>query len=259
MCRSLLRSLPEIERRLSSSEPLNLFSDFDGTLAHLVPDPRAAHLSGRTREVLRRLSRKRQVILAFVSGRSLADLYSRIAIAGAAYAGNHGLEIRAGQTRFVEPAAAALRSRLCRLSMELAAELGQIDNAFVEYKGLTTSVHFRNADPQDVPAIESIMRAAVANEAGRFRIANGKMIFEILPVTDWHKGRAVRWIDRHHGVAPRLSIYLGDDRTDEDAFQALPGAITVRVGSCAASSARYRTGSPREVRQFLTWLADRVN
>jgi trehalose-6-phosphatase len=59
-------------------------------------------------------------------------------------------------------------------------------------------------------------------------------------------------IDRDRALAE------GDDETDESAFAALPGAITVRVGdqaSAAGSAARYRLENPAAVAGLLAWLA----
>jgi alpha,alpha-trehalase len=52
----------------------------------------------------------------------------------------------------------------------------------------------------------------------------GDRAMELLPSADWHKGRAVDWIRRQVGRRIGRSVpvvYLGDDRTDEDAFTAL--------------------------------------
>ena len=54
-------------------------------------------------------------------------------------------------------------------------------------------------------------------------------------------------------MAPAI-LAVGDDRTDEDLFAALPaGAITVRVGP-GPSLARVRIDGPAEVRALLERL-----
>jgi len=52
-------------------------------------------------------------------------------------------------------------------------------------------------------------------------------------------------------------VYLGDDRTDEDAFMALPEpAVTVKVGSpTSLTAARYLARDVDDVAQFLQLLA----
>ena len=60
----------------------------------------------------------------------------------------------------------------------------------------------------------------------------------------WTKGDCVRWIRDavRHASPPPLTVYMGDDWTDEHAFAALVGqAITIRVGSTVpASRAAYQ-------------------
>ena len=55
---------------------------------------------------------------------------------------------------------------------------------------------------------------------------------------------------------PFLPVYVGNDVTDEPAFDALSGGITVRVGAArsASTKARYRLADPEEVRRFIEQL-----
>jgi trehalose-phosphatase len=50
-------------------------------------------------------------------------------------------------------------------------------------------------------------------------------------------------------------VYVGDDRTDEDAFAALPEGITIKVGEPTKTAASFYLKSPEEVKRFLEWLA----
>ena len=60
-------------------------------------------------------------------------------------------------------------------------------------------------------------------DAGRLRLMPGACMLELLPATSWHKGSALEWIrervERLHG--PTFTVYIGDDVTDEDAFEAV--------------------------------------
>ena len=110
-CRPLLPAgLREIRGRILDAPRLTLFLDFDGTLAPIVDDPADAHLDERTREVLEALSQRDGILVAIVSGRSVSDLWMRLGLERAIYAGNHGLEIRGPGLRFTEPLAAASRA-----------------------------------------------------------------------------------------------------------------------------------------------------
>ena len=77
---------------------------------------------------------------------------------------------------------------------------------------------------------------------------------EVRPRVSWNKGSAVRWMVEQSGNQDAACIFLGDDVTDEDAFQALPEEITVKVGIPQGSNAQYYLYDPGEVRDFLHWL-----
>ena len=254
MCRSLLQNLIDVKERIRRAGRVSLFLDFDGTLVPFTRDPAQASLDERTRKTLTRISRNDRFITTIISGRAISDLRSRIGLKRFIYAGNHGLEIRGRQLRFLEPTAAAQEETLRQLSRELATKLQATAGAVVEYKGLTTSIHYRQAAVRDVPQIEAAVRAAVLSAGQPFEITPGKMVFDIMPRTNWQKGAAVSWINERLGNV--LSIYLGDDSTDESAFRVLPEGVTVKVGSFTATSAHYHLAGPPAVQAFLIWLAD---
>ncbi|MBI2683278.1 MAG: trehalose-phosphatase [Acidobacteriales bacterium] len=245
---------PEIERRIRAREAVSLFLDFDGTLTPLVGDPAEARLDAAVQRAIDRLSRKRNLNVTVISGRSLHDLHARIGLPYVIYAGNHGFEIKGPGLRFMQPIAGALRPELQDLCSRLAVSLSSIPGAKVENKVLTASVHYRQADPADVAQIEEVILASVKQNAARFRVSLGHQVFEILPVAGWNKGAAVNWIHDQLGGPTPITIYLGDDSTDEAAFRMLTGSITVKVGPLDPTSARYHSPGPAQVREFLLWL-----
>ena len=256
MFQLLAQVLSEIKDRVDSAERVNLFLDFDGTAVPISTDFSAPRLSPRVAETLEHLARGGWAVTTIISGRAVEDLYGRIRLDGLIYAGNHGLEIFGRNLRFVEPAASARREQLARLCEDLGDSLEEVPGVVVEYKGLTASVHYRQADLPDLPRIEPAVRSAVALAGDLFRVSPGRKVFEILPRTSWHKGCAVRWIVRNlDRGAKSVSIYLGDDTSDEDAFNAMPDAITIKVGKASATCARYQLPDPTAVHGFLTWLA----
>jgi len=134
--------------------------------------------------------------------------------------------------------------------------LHAIPGALVEYKGLTTSVHYRHTAVANFRDVERIVHTVVAPGVSPFFIEVGKMVLEIIPKAEWHKGAAVCWINSRLGGRGNLSIYIGDDRTDETAFRRLSDEITVCVGNPEWSAARYYVRSPGDVGAFLAWLAE---
>jgi trehalose 6-phosphate phosphatase len=248
----------ELETRIHAASLISLFLDFDGTLVPIVGDPTASRLDAGAAATLKILSSQDGVVTTIISGRAVEDLYTRIRLEGPIYAGNHGLEIFGRQFRFVEPAASARRERLERLCEDLALELQPFPGAFVEWKGLTASVHYRLAAVEDRARIEQAVYSATARNGALFRVNPGRKIFDIVPRTNWHKGAAVEWINGHLGVKDVLTVYLGDDASDEDAFAVLPDAVTIKVGAAAATCARYQLAGPPAVHEFLHWLAQRM-
>ena len=60
------------------------------------------------------------------------------------------------------------------------------------------------------------------------------------------------------GKPDTLTIYVGDDPTDEDAFAALPQGITVKARGAGDTAAHFSLEGPAEVRKFLEWVQELV-
>lgn len=255
MSSPLAQVISEVKHRAQSTQWTSLFLDFDGTLTPIVADPAESQLDFAAAEALQTIANQQSTSAAIVSGRSVEDLYRRIHLEKLIYAGNHGLEIFGHDLAFVEPLAWASRTRLEQICRELEAELQAFEGALVEYKGLTASIHYRQAAKADAAAIRAVVVAAVAQADALFRVHPGRKVWNILPRSNWHKGAAVQWINSHLTEQQVLSIYLGDDVTDEDAFRALPDAITIKVGYAGSTAARFQLPDPASVHEFLQWLA----
>ena len=257
MTEPLLGRLDEVASEIGAASHFLLCLDFDGTLAPIVPDPADAHISGETRAVLERLTSLPGVTIAVVSGRSVRDLQTRVGL-NVILAGNHGLEMIEGNTRWRNPAAATWEPLLHEICRELVVRAGQIPGALVEDKGLTASFHYRNVASAEVPLISQILNSVVAPRHEYFFLRKGRKVFEILPRARWDKGSAVlRILERLRKTqSGEIAVcYIGDDTTDECAFQQLPGGITVRVGESQSTTARFRVAGDSEVSKFLNWIS----
>jgi trehalose 6-phosphate phosphatase len=245
--------LPILEDRLAGAERLALCLDFDGTVAPIVDDPAAASMPERTERALSALADRPRVDLAVVSGRALADLRERVPVEGCALAGNHGLEIDRGGDRWVHPEVADRRTALERAHEAVERRVDGIDGCHVEDKRVTATVHFRRADVGR-ETVEPLVEAALDGETG-LETTHGRQVIEIRPAVEWDKGAAVRELVDERATA----IYVGDDTTDEDAFEALDelprGGVGVLVG-CRPSAAEFRVHDVDSVRAFLEWLAE---
>jgi trehalose 6-phosphate phosphatase len=240
---------------------LVLLLDFDGTLAPIVDRPEQAAMPGGTRRALERLMAMPGVDVAVVSGRGLADVRERAAIPGIAYAGNHGMEIHGPGVDRVHPEAAAARPVLERAAGELASAISGIPGAFLEDKELTLSVHFRLAPRDRLAELNAIIHRVVDPLPG-VHVTHGKQVVEVQPNVDWNKGKAVLFLlDGMRPPAGAPVLFLGDDRTDEDAFRALrdSGAgdgIVVAEAPPESSAATAYVREPAEVGEVFAALAD---
>jgi len=250
----LLKHFEAIAERAQSARAIAILSDYDGTLTPIVSQPDLAILSDSTRELLEDLAGLDRVHIAIVSGRSIEDIESKVGL-DLIYAGNHGLEIECRQRRFREPAAARNAPVLQSIVASLHQQLDSINGVVLENKGLSASLHYRKAHPENEPLIRMLAGQALRAHDSHFVLREGKKVFEIRPSGSWNKGSAAVWILNHlpEGTLP---ICLGDDTTDEDMFTVLTSGITISVGPRDATAARYHAASVDEAIYFLSLLRD---
>lgn len=248
------KHLREIRAQLAGFPEVLVASDFDGTLSPIVEHPADARLEPTTSSVLQKLADLHpRVRLAFLSGRSLEDLTPRLgkAAEGAILAGNHGLEISGCGLDWIRPVLNASRSELDSLIVQLHRFFASIPGLEIEDKGASITLHYRRMQQSFLPALLSMIRS-LELPAG-IRVHEGKKVFEFRPRVEWNKGFAIRKIANHLEIPDAAIVFLGDDLTDEDAFQELSGdAVTVHVGSLFEnSSARFNAEDPQDVVSLL--------
>ncbi len=245
-----------LARQLETKRPA-VFLDYDGTLTPIMARPELALLDEAVRHTLAALAKRCPV--AVVSGRDRSDVQRLVDIDGLIYAGSHGFDI-SGPGLQTEHGAAYLPN-LDDAETELRRSLNHIRGALLERKRYSLAVHVRGLPPNAALAAEAAVDAALSHHA-HLRKGTGKMVFELLPRLDWHKGHAVLHILEalRLSAADVLPIYVGDDRTDEDAFAALAGrgAGILVAESPRPTAAYYTLRDPDEVHRFLKRLVDAV-
>lgn len=256
MSTPLQPSLTTLKQRFAIASHLLLFADYDGTLTPIVDHPDRANLSPEVRELLRVLAGRANTTVAVVSGRSLDDVRERVGLPELIYSGDHGIEIEGPGFRYVHPNALARQEQLSGLAASLDARLQGIAGAWVEKKTFSLSVHARQVEEADRQRLRDEVTWCLSNYLPSIGLTEGKMVFEIRPRLDWNKGSAALWIKQRISVPNPLTIYVGDDRTDEDAFEQLTDGINVKVGHPTNSAAGFFVDSPLEVKQFLAWLVE---
>jgi trehalose-phosphatase len=136
------------------------------------------------------------------------------------YLGNHGLErLDPGE---IEP---RLDPAIAHRGTAASGFVSRIDPVSfhgcglrVEDKGPIQAIHWRGADDPELAQGRARELAELAAEQG-LKPHFGRMVLELRPVAEVHKGTAVRSLLAGAGIA--AAIYGGDDTTDLDAFRAL--------------------------------------
>jgi len=211
--------MPDDPLHVLASEPgrAAILLDVAGTLAPIVAGPENALIPDETRAELARLT-ARYALVACVSGRPGAEVERMLGVPGVAIVGEHGLEL--------EPDAAAWAERIRRFARGVDWPS--------EAKPLSASFHFRRAD-DEAAARAYLTRVAEDAAAAGLVPRWGRMVLEVRPPVDAHKGTAVRTLVARAGV--RRALYAGDDRTDVDAFDGLDGLeLGVRVAVASAEA-----------------------
>ncbi|MGH3090152.1 MAG: trehalose-phosphatase [Rubrobacteraceae bacterium] len=203
--------------RAWSNEPQTaaILTDIDGTLAPIAPTPDAAKVPEELKRLVADLSEK-YLLVAGITGRKTEEARDLVGLDALAYFGNHGFEVlRDGEVEVIPKALPYLEKveELERLSHENLDPLG----AFVEDKGITASIHFRNAPPDVGEKCVEFVREH--GERLGLRVTVGRGIVEARPPIKTDKGTAVRTLIEEY--RPEKAMFLGDDTTDLDAFREL--------------------------------------
>ena len=258
----LFKAWPDFVKAAKVSHVL-LLADYDGTLTPIAPTPVDAILSPEVRKKLTTLMKKPAFSVGVISGRAIEELKSMVAIKGIYYAGNHGLEIEGPGLKYIIPGAEATRRIMAALARELEAALKNISGIIIQEKGLSLSVHYRLVKPEETETVTAAVRRVTAPRVNRGEIIvyGMKKNWEIRPPVVWNKGKAAEFIGSEIKAKLRLprllTIYLGDDTTDEDAFRVIrqPDGWSVYIGpENETSAAGFYLDSPAEVEILLDRL-----
>ncbi|RJQ71919.1 MAG: trehalose-phosphatase [Desulfobacteraceae bacterium] len=239
-----------------------IFLDYDGTLTPIVRSSEEAHLSGEMRSAVQALARHCRV--AVVSGRDLDDVRRRVGLPDLYYAGSHGFDIRGPEDHPIthRPAERFL-AHIQAAAGRLKEQLKDIDGVHIEQKQFSVAVHYREAPPEQSRTIERVVEL-VRTDVGGLRVSRGKKVFDLQPDLNWHKGKAVRWLLEEAlelDLRRVLPVFIGDDVTDEDAFEELReiGIGIVVAEEDRPSRARFRLRDSGQVQAFLQQAAQWLN
>ncbi|XP_050384799.1 trehalose-phosphate phosphatase A [Argentina anserina] len=274
---SALTSFEQITN-YAKGKRIALFLDYDGTLSPIVDNPDCAFMSDAMRMAVKRVAK--HFPTAIISGRSHDKVYQFVGLNELYYAGSHGMDIMAPVRQSVvgdlrhgikstdklgkdvnlfQPAAEFLPmiGEVLKSLIEITTD---IEGAKVENNKFCVSVHYRNVDEKNWAVVAQRVHDILKNYP-RLRLTHGRKVLEVRPVIDWDKGKAVTFLLESLGLSnceDVLPIYIGDDRTDEDAFKVLRegnkgyGILVSAVPK--ESNAFYSLRDPSEVMEFLKSL-----
>ncbi|HEY0411980.1 MAG TPA: trehalose-phosphatase [Allosphingosinicella sp.] len=224
-----------------------LFLDFDGTLVELADTPASIQVPPGLQGLLERVSRRLGGRLAIVSGRPIADLERHAGPLAVALSGSHGAELRlVGRPVSAPPPPAGLAAARAQVARFARTAQGLL----VEEKPAGVALHYRRS-PAEAERVRAFMDGLAVRTG--LRLQHGKMVAELLPAGA-DKGEALRRIMREPPFAGARPLFVGDDLTDEHAFEAAAalGGGGILAGPARATAARWRLDG---VAAVTSWLA----
>jgi trehalose 6-phosphate synthase/phosphatase len=242
--------------RLRETDNLLLLLDYDGTMVPFTATPELARPDPALLELLASLAARPNTEVHVVSGRARETLEHWLGSLPIALHAEHGFWSRAACSEewiptgevggsWREPALAILRDITARTPGSL-----------IEVKAVALAWHYRMADQESGERRANELRLHLTQLLSNqpVEILAGHKVIEIRPY-GVHKGRIVPPMSPERAAATTM-VAIGDDRTDEDLFAALPPeAITIRVGP-GPTEARFRIDGVPAVRALLHSLVE---
>ncbi|XP_039122657.1 probable trehalose-phosphate phosphatase F [Dioscorea cayenensis subsp. rotundata] len=275
-------ALSSFDQITSSANGKNiaLFLDYDGTLSPIVDNPDLAVMSPAMRAAVHSVAKNFPT--AIISGRSRDKVYEFVGLKELYYAGSHGMDIvgpvrecfslddhpncirstdtQGNEVNLFQPANEFL-PMIDEVFKSLVEITKGINGAKVENNKFCVSVHYRLVNEKSWSEVACCVENVLKGYP-RLRLTHGRKVLEVRPVIDWNKGKAVEFLLESLGLSNSddvLPIYVGDDRTDEDAFKVLREGnrgfgILVSSNPREETNAFYSLRDPCEVMSFLKSL-----
>ena len=230
-----------------------IFLDYDGTLVPLTNDPKMATLPNRivrflnpfiklispekldsntnAKHILRRITSNPKNTIIIISGREREFLEKQFKNMDVTLIAEHGYFIRESGKDWVTQTEVNLSWKENILPV-LNEYVNRCNGSMVEEKHASLAWHYRNAD-QDIADIrihelKNDLAEILKNES-KLEILDGNKVLEIKSIM-YNKGTAALTFLKDDSFDFIMAV--GDDKTDEDLFRAMPKhAVTIKIGS----------------------------
>jgi len=231
-----------------------LFLDLDGTLLDFAPEPAAVHVPARLRAILAELSSITDGAVAFVSGRTLADLDRLLGAGRFPLAAVHGIERRDAEGRLSREATDV--AALDRMHAALENVMKHYPLAFLEHKRVALAIHYRRCPEVEQQLVEAVERR-LEGIGSELKLMRGNKVLEIKPGSG-NKGTAISAFMKEPPFSGRTPVFVGDDVTDEDGFRVVNelGGVSVKVDA-GPSCASFRLPDTKAVLDWIDQLLAR--
>ncbi|NLE77871.1 MAG: trehalose-phosphatase, partial [Chloroflexi bacterium] len=168
-------------QRLQGAARLQLFLDYDGTLAEFAPTPDHVLPDPEVSDLVSRLAQHPAIRVAVVSGRRLGHVQRLLPVPGILLAGTYGIEMRTPEGQEVQRAdLAALRPTLESIKGQWQGLIAGRDGFFLEDKGWAVALHGRRADPDEADQVlATARRLAQPLTDQAFRTLGGYKFLEV--------------------------------------------------------------------------------
>ena len=246
--------IKNIKTDYQNAEKRLLFLDYDGTLTSFKDDPEAATPDEFLLNLLKKITMDSRNHLVIISGRGRYFITKHLGHLKASLICEHGLWTKAfdHNWRKVKDVNNFWKEEVHQV---LEGYVGRTPGSFIEQKEFSLVWHFRKVELGlgDLRSRELTSHLKYMARDRHLQVLEGDKVVEIKNF-EINKGVATtRWLRK---FPSDFYLAIGDDRTDEDTFRALPeDAHTIKVGS-QTSRARYKVDLVKDVRDFLTELIE---
>jgi trehalose 6-phosphate phosphatase len=272
-----------LARALGAAAEVYLFIDYGGTLVS-APNGGDGVPSESLKTKLEQLGNEDSFSVFVLSGRTVDELDALLGVDNIGLIGQRGFEIRRPYSETEYPVDPDLKGDLINhLELNAHRALEGFSKISIENRGFALTIRLgHQADKKECREASRIFLRLVRelDANGEIETLFGDCSVEAR-IAGWHKGNAVSHVLKGADMDDALAIYIGDDVTDEDAFEAVrtwadddiqeepwlmtgdpeddedaPRALTILVaGHPRPSMASLFVRGPNEVYEFLSSLA----